>query len=78
MKFSATQAGLVSPYQLPSSSQKSPGQEQLGHQPAVWLWAGPTSSLSLSFLIFKMRRLDIYAFEALLVMTLKDQGIIEY
>lgn len=63
---------------LLSSSPKRPGQEPLGRQPALWLWTGPTSSLSVSAPTCHMRRLDVDLLEALPVMTFKDQGIMEY
>lgn len=63
---------------LSSSSQKCPGQELLGGQQALWLWAAPTSSLSVSFPTCHMRRLAIDLLEALPVMTFKDEGIMEY
>lgn len=63
MNFSGTQAGSVTRCLLLRSSQRCSGQGILGHQPAVWLWADPIPSLSLSCLIWKMRQLGIDLFE---------------
>ena len=74
MKFSATQAGLASlNFQVLARSDRP-----LGSQPAVWLREGPASSLGVSFLTYKMRRMDINLFEVFPVVTAKDQGIVEY